>query len=356
MVASADSLPYVTEALLRDEDRLVSLRTRPISDSARGSLCATGVGATSGGGGAGGRAGACGTSLGTPRAAPAAVESGGSAVAESVVSEIQPKQLGVTGIELKHESPAWAARRAPQVTVITAVRGDHQHIVSTLDSLARSRLRDFELVVVDGGSSDDTRGVVEEWMVGHARIAARLVATGESRLGAVRNIGLDLARSPSCLILDAGQQLYARCLDVLTATLEAMPDVAFAYPILEVTGAPKSFADAGGDYLLSFLGWDPGRLRRGNDVHAPVLIGTARLRRLGGYTTDPRLDGFEDYDLWCRMADRGWRGQLVPQLLARRAESGSSPTLASICPSPSQATKALVERAPRLLSSALATT
>ena len=58
-----------------------------------------------------------------------------------------------------------------------------------------------------------------------------------------------------------------------------MPETAFAYPMQEVTGASGAFVEAGGDYLLSFLEWDPGRLRLGNDIHAPALIRTDRLRR-----------------------------------------------------------------------------
>ncbi|MGB8879362.1 MAG: hypothetical protein WCD11_23815, partial [Solirubrobacteraceae bacterium] len=93
-------------------------------------------------------------------------------------------------------------------------------------------------------------------------------------------------------------------------------------------------------------------LREGNVVHAPALIRTNRLRQLGGFATDPRLDGFEDYDLWCRIADRGWCGQLAPQVLARRTESASSRTLSAIYPSCSDATTALMERAPTLMAGA----
>ena len=47
-------------------------------------------------------------------------------------------------------------------------------------------------------------------------------------LGAARNVGLDFARGRFFLILDPGQELYPRCLDVLAGTLEAMPEIAFA--------------------------------------------------------------------------------------------------------------------------------
>jgi hypothetical protein len=43
---------------------------------------------------------------------------------------------------------------------------------------------------------------------------------------------------------------------------------------------------------------------------------------LGGYATDPRLSGWEDYHLWCQCAETGRYGVLVPQVLAwyRRRE------------------------------------
>ncbi|HLY81721.1 MAG TPA: hypothetical protein VKQ71_01990, partial [Acidimicrobiales bacterium] len=145
---------------------------------------------------------------------------------------------------------------------------------------------------------------------------------------------------------DPGQAVTPTCMDVLLGTLSALPEVAFVYAIQEVTDASEAFLAAGGDHLLNAFGWDPGRLRSGNDVHPPALIRIDALREIGGFTVDERLDGFEDWDLWCRMADRGWRGQLVPQLLVRR--SGHVASL-EIRPTPGPATDLIMERAPRLM-------
>jgi glycosyltransferase involved in cell wall biosynthesis len=213
------------------------------------------------------------------------------------------------GIEVARESPAWAAHRTPRVTALTAWRGDCPELTVTLDSLARGRLRDFELVIVGSGPTEQTRASVEDWISEHPRIAACLVLCEKTELGGARNIGLDFARGQSVLVLDPGQTLYPRGLEVLTGTLEAMPDIAFVYPIQEVTGDED---------VSSFLGWDPERLRAGNDTHAPALIRTARLRELGGFAAD-------DHDLWRRVADRGWRGQVVPQILARTPAAAAQP-------------------------------
>jgi len=354
MVAGPDSLPYVAEAVLRDAPRLARLRSLaherisawvpyalPVSILRAAVVELVGEPVSPG------------ASLGAGRPEPDATDWTAPPVAAESDPEIAPAPGKAADVEVALESPAWEALREPRLTVITALAGHRTQVELTLDSVASSRLREFELVVVDGGSGEDTRAGVEGWMGNHPGVAARLVVTSERGVGAARNAGLGSARAPCCMILDPGQEVYPRCLGALAATLAAMPEVAFAYPMQEVTGAPDAFVDAGGDYLMSFSGWDPARLRLGNHIHAPVLIRSDSLRQVGGFATDPRLAGFEDYDLWCRMAERGWGGQLVAQELARRPESGSSSALATIRPLPGPAATALAERAPWLLSGAL---
>ena len=65
------------------------------------------------------------------------------------------------------------------------------------------------------------------------------------------------------------------------------------------------------------------RLAGGNYIDAMALLRTARLRAVGGYTR-MSVAGWEDYDLWCRLAERGWRGLRVPEILARYRTHGAS--------------------------------
>jgi hypothetical protein len=353
LVAGADALPYVVEDLLGDGQRVARLRSQAYERLTNWIPYALSVAVL--------RA-AIVELVGEPvppEAALGKLRPRSSAMATAADRDAHPRPLQLeslkppaASVEVARETPAWASRRAPLVTAVVAVRGQSQRTRATLDSLVRSRIRDFELVVVHRAENGSKDAAVENWISDHPRMPVRLVVTDLCGLGAARNVGLAFARGPFLLVLDPGQELYPRCLEVLTGTLDAMPEMAFVYPMQEVIGAPEDFVEAGGDYLMSFLGWRAGRLRLGNDVHAPVLIRTDRLRELGGFATDPRLDGFEDYDLWCRMADRGWRGQLVPQALARRTEAGSSRVLSEIHPSPSDATAALTERAPALMSGA----
>jgi GT2 family glycosyltransferase len=68
----------------------------------------------------------------------------------------------------------------------------------------------------------------------------------------------------------------------------------------------------------------------------------------GGYTTDIRLHGWEDYDLWCRVAERGFHGVLVPEIVARYRTSEHS-VLSITDISSRQAVALLIDRHPRLM-------
>jgi hypothetical protein len=250
---------------------------------------------------------------------------------------------GTRPIRVAFETAAWAARRNPRVTVIVAFDDQGDPLLSTLNSVAKSWLRDLELVVVARGADRDGERAASSWLRRNPRVAARLVVQSVDRgLGAARNVGLDFARGRYCLVLDCGQEVQPRCLDVLAGTLDAMPEVAFVYPMQQVTWPPGPFA-AKRDHLVNFFGWDSERLRDGNYIHAPALIRSDRLREMGGFCAEAALDGYQDYDLWCRMADRGWEGLEVPQILARCREGPFLPSLATVRPA-GIAVETLLER------------
>jgi len=256
-------------------------------------------------------------------------------------------------VERVAHSEGWKARREPTVTVITALYNHRDLIGEALDSLVAGAFTDYEVVIVDDGSSDGSGDAVREWMARHEDIPLQLLCHPVNRgLGAARNTAIDFARGRYCFVLDADNVLYPRCLEALVLMLDREPQTTFAYPILEVFGMIDAYVAAGGNPLVSYLGWDPKRLREGNYIDALSLIRTDALRRLGGYATDRRLFGWEDFDLWCRIAESGGMGLLVPQILARyRASASSMRTLTDLYGADGMA--AVAERNPKLMAGIL---
>jgi glycosyltransferase involved in cell wall biosynthesis len=170
-------------------------------------------------------------------------------------------------------------------------------------------------------------------------------------LGAARNTAIDFARGEYCIILDADNAIYPSCLDALVVELDDDPDLAFAYPILELFGHDEHFLRRSRGYLTNFIPWIPERLPIYNIIDALALIRTSVLRELDGYAVDRRLYGFEDWDLWSRMAEQGLAGGHVARVLARyRSSPGSMVSLSEL--SVTRAREALTERSPNLFASA----
>ncbi len=235
-------------------------------------------------------------------------------------------------------------RPAPQVTVICALYNHAGHIAGALDSVKDQRFGDWELVVCDDGSTDGSGKVVEDWIEANPERAALLVRHPVNRgLPAARNTAVERARGEYVLVLDADNELYPNCLERLTEALDNDPKAAFAYGILE------QFDRNGPVGLSGYFGWEPERLVEENYIDALALIRRETLQQLGGYIEDRRIYGWEDYDLWCRVAEAGERAAHVAEIVARyRLSAGSMITLTNL--SVGDAREAIAERSPALFS------
>jgi hypothetical protein len=214
-------------------------------------------------------------------------------------------------LERVTQTGTYAAAR-PRISVLTALYNHGHHIAEALTSAAESHDVNCELVVVDDGSSDDSSGAVREWMRTHDDIPALLVRHPINRgLAQTRNDALGLARGELVFVLDADNAVFPRCLSQLEAALDGDPKAAFAYCSLEMFSGSESLG------VMNPFPWQPERLRAGNYIDAMSLLRASVMRSAGGYPTDPRLHGWEDYALYCRMGELGHRAVRVPEILAR---------------------------------------
>ena len=231
------------------------------------------------------------------------------------------RQLARHEVSLRREDPEEVrvvartpsyARSDPRVSVVIPLYNHAEEVGSALASVADSEYGPSEVVVLDDASTDRSQAAVLDFFADHAHLPGLLVQHVVNRgLGRTRNDLVTLARGEFVFMLDADNEIYPTALDRLVDALDQDPEALFAYPMLEehVDGEP--------DTLRSFLPWEPGRLAEANYIDAMSLLRRQELLDLGAYTEDPRLHGWEDYDLWCRTAQRGLRGVLVPQILAR---------------------------------------
>ncbi|MGH2906241.1 MAG: glycosyltransferase [Solirubrobacterales bacterium] len=246
-------------------------------------------------------------------------------------------------VELVHQTPAHRAVQ-PSVSVITPLYNYEAFITRALASVTRSDFRDYELIVVDDGSTDDSLAVAKDWVKTNPQIPALLLTHPTNRgLGHARNSAVSVARGEYVFALDADNSVYPAGIGRLVRRLEADPEASFAYGYLE--RHDPEFRSIG---LLSSYPWNPHRFGDGNYIDAMVLWRKQALIDLGMYTTDQLLYGWEDYELFLRLADSGGYGTLERQFVARYRTSDFSMSRTTNMSALSMA-KQLTEMYPRIL-------
>jgi len=222
------------------------------------------------------------------------------------------------------ETPAFATAE-PAVSVVVSLYNYAEVVTDTLDSIIATEGIAFEVIIVEDHATDDSRAVVRRYFEQHPTVAMVLLAKDANEgLAAARNDGFAVARAPYVMVMDADNMVYPTCLARLAATLDADQQVAAAYAILEDFGDQRN--------VRSAVAWDVGRLCAANFIDAQAMWRRSAWQQLGGYRADDdQVFGWEDWDLWLRLAASGGQARLVPQILGRyRVQQGSMIALTNL--------------------------
>jgi glycosyltransferase involved in cell wall biosynthesis len=108
----------------------------------------------------------------------------------------------------------------PTVTVVVPTYNRAGLIGQAIDSVLQQTYSDFEIIVVDDGSTDETEAVVRGY-----GDRVRYVWTQNGGSGHARNVGMQHARGRFLTFLDSDDLLYPYALELQTGLLERFPDV-----------------------------------------------------------------------------------------------------------------------------------
>jgi glycosyltransferase involved in cell wall biosynthesis len=192
------------------------------------------------------------------------------------------------------------------VSVIMPAYNSGRYLAESVRSVQAQTHGHWELVVVDDGSTDDTREVVEALAATDARV--RYVQRPNGGQAAARNTGLGAARGRLVAFLDADDLWLP---EKLAAQLE----------VLEATGVDLVYTDG---YIFSEAGAEspeerfhilPGEARgiemfrtlfNSNRIGTlSVLVKREALDAVGLFDESRAYQNCEDYDLWMRLAKWG---------------------------------------------------
>jgi glycosyltransferase involved in cell wall biosynthesis len=206
---------------------------------------------------------------------------------------------------------------APAISVIVTLYNYSAYVRQCLKSLEDSKTEaipgGIEAVIVNDASTDDSLKQAIAWQ----QVSGRPVRIVDKRLNTgladARNLGLQLARAPYAFILDADNMVFPRALEQLHATI-VRDSSAAAYSMLCRFQSRKSDREG----LLSYYDWDPQMLVENPYIDAMALFDREQLIKIGGYDTELyKLGwfGWEDYDLWLRIAEAKLHVSFLPNVL-----------------------------------------
>jgi glycosyltransferase involved in cell wall biosynthesis len=107
-----------------------------------------------------------------------------------------------------------------RITVVIPTYNSASYILDALDSVFSQTFTDYDVIIVDDGSTDNTRDLLGPYM---SRISYHYQPN--QGLAVARNVGLSLARGDYLTYLDADDIWEANNLSVKAAILEAFPDL-----------------------------------------------------------------------------------------------------------------------------------
>lgn len=208
--------------------------------------------------------------------------------------------------------------KSPVASLIVPAFNVAATIAETLESLLAQTFTDFELIVVDDGSSDDTADVVARFPDPRLRI----VYQANLGLAGARNTGIHHARGAYIAFCDADDLWLPEKLELHIAHLEANPDVGISFSgsqMIDETGAPLGISQkprlrnitAAHIFKRNPIGNGSAAVIRRTALDGMVYRPTGEIER--DWWFDETFRQSDDIEAWARFAlTLDWRIEGIP--------------------------------------------
>ncbi len=197
----------------------------------------------------------------------------------------------------------------PRVSIVIATFNRAHLVVQAIESALAQTYPDFEIIIVDDGSTDTTREVVAQ--IDDPRL--RYVYQTNAGLAAARNTGITHAQGEYVTFLDDDDLFLPHKLAVQVAVMDQSPEIGWTSGGYRLTDMQGGLIGEQRPWLahpeLNIRLW---LFECPTVVHA-VLIRRAWLERIGGFDAGQRQS--DDWDTWLRLAYAGCQMVWVPELV-----------------------------------------
>lgn len=204
------------------------------------------------------------------------------------------------------------------MSVIIPSYNTAQYIGEALDSVFAQSFKDYEVIVINDGSPDslELERVLQPYST---RI--RYLKKENGGLASARNAGIRVSRGELLVMFDSDDIWLPGYLEKQVAAITASPDIAVSYTNATLFGDSPL---AGKDFMSLFP--SEGEVTFFSMLEEKVhVMGTSMVRRnviMEAGLYDEKLRSSEDFELWLRVAHKGWKFVYTrePLFLYRRRE------------------------------------
>ncbi|MEN6520918.1 MAG: glycosyltransferase [Armatimonadota bacterium] len=205
--------------------------------------------------------------------------------------------------------------KTPRVSVVMPSYNHMQYLPHAVESVLAQTYKDFELIIVNDGSTDGTRSYLD----GIKDPRVKLIHQENKRLPGALNTGFTASRGELLTWTSADNLCLPGFLETLVAALDAHPEAGFACSAFDwiddngrLTGQRISDQNL---HYYSLLSCNPGI--------ASFMYRRTCMDEVGLYDTE--LEGAEDWDMWLRIMER-FQPVYVPEVLYHYRTHGQSMT------------------------------
>lgn len=196
------------------------------------------------------------------------------------------------------------------ISIIIPVYNGAKTLIATISSIERQTWRDFEVIIVNDGSRDETVAVFEKFSKSNELVNNYHFINQENKgAPSARNRGLEEASGDFLFFCDADAVLKEDALEKMMQVLEANPSASYTY---------SSFY--WGSKLFKLWPFDPERLKKMPYIHTMALIRRQDFPVTGW---DENIKKLQDWDLWLTMLENGHQGVFIDEVLFKVQPGGS---------------------------------
>lgn len=206
----------------------------------------------------------------------------------------------------------------PKVTVITTAFNAEEYVRESLDSIYSQTFQDFDIILLDDGSTDGTADILREYT---ERYPNSVLLSNESNQGIPysRNKALLHASGDYIAIHDADDISLPERLENEVGFLDENERISFmgawAYRISQTGEDIGSMSyppkDTGGAFAVIT------RYKLNPIIDPTCMYRRDMMMKHGGYTLDPQLRTVLDFELWCRLLCHGYMMANIQQHLIK---------------------------------------